>query len=186
MLQSVKSSKLYPRMRWCVSAAKTVRASVFQARACTRTPSHDSNTFPSRSYGNKHFLKWKSLLIAHVPDIFSELFSLESKPKISPITKRYLHKGKTVREIHRWRSVGHPDARHTRSTNLPTRVTVWCVTGHCPLAKPKVRGNHPAHRQPSESCPDSRKGKPRRKNGLPVCGGGSEYRLPDRHSKSWR
>lgn len=49
MLQSDKSSKLYPRMRWCVSAAKTVLASDFQAKDWTRTPSQDSKTLPSRS-----------------------------------------------------------------------------------------------------------------------------------------
>ncbi len=46
---SVRSSKLYPRILWCVSEARTVRPSAIHHRHCTRTPSHDSNRFPSRS-----------------------------------------------------------------------------------------------------------------------------------------
>lgn len=50
MFLSVRSSKLYPRMRWWVSDARTVRPSLRHHRHCTRTPSHESSRFPSKSW----------------------------------------------------------------------------------------------------------------------------------------
>lgn len=53
MFLSVRSSKLYPRIRWCVSEAKTVLPSFKHHRHWTRTPSQESNRFPSKSYSDK-------------------------------------------------------------------------------------------------------------------------------------
>lgn len=58
---SVRSSKLYPRIRWCVSEARTVRPSLRHHRHCTRTPSHESSRFPSRSWGNQRTYSWWKL-----------------------------------------------------------------------------------------------------------------------------
>lgn len=57
MFLSVRSSKLYPRIRWCVSEANTVLPSFKHHRHWTRTPSHESSRFPSRSYPVKNDLK---------------------------------------------------------------------------------------------------------------------------------
>lgn len=54
MFLSVRSSKLYPRMRWWVSEARTVLPSLRHHRHCTRTPSHESSRFPSRSWEAVH------------------------------------------------------------------------------------------------------------------------------------
>jgi hypothetical protein len=50
MLKSDNSSKLYARTRWWVSAARTVLPSLRHHKQFTLTPSHESKTFPSRSY----------------------------------------------------------------------------------------------------------------------------------------
>lgn len=50
MFLSVRSSKLYPRIRWWVSEARTVRPSLRHHRHWTRTPSQESSRFPSRSW----------------------------------------------------------------------------------------------------------------------------------------
>ena len=47
--KSVRSSKLYPLMRWCVSAARTILLSGEHTRHCTRTPSQLSCIVPSIS-----------------------------------------------------------------------------------------------------------------------------------------
>lgn len=51
--KSVWSSKLYARMRWCESAAKTVRSSDRQTSPWTLIPSQVATTFPSRFYVSK-------------------------------------------------------------------------------------------------------------------------------------
>lgn len=56
MLKSDNSSKLYARTRWWVSAARTVLPSLRHHKQFTLTPSHESKTFPSRSYKTYHII----------------------------------------------------------------------------------------------------------------------------------
>lgn len=49
MLVSDSISKLYPLIRWWVSAASTVLPSLRHHKQFTRTPSHESKIFPSKS-----------------------------------------------------------------------------------------------------------------------------------------
>ena len=70
MFLSVRSSKLYPRMRWWVSDARTVRPSLRHHRHCTRTPSHESSKFPSKSFGDRRTQNAFSNNI-NIRDVFS-------------------------------------------------------------------------------------------------------------------
>lgn len=55
MFLSVRSSKLYPRIRWCVSDARTVFPSLKHQRHCTLTPSQESRRLPSKSWAREKY-----------------------------------------------------------------------------------------------------------------------------------
>lgn len=54
-LASVRSSKLYERTRWCVSAASTEQPSALQASAFTLTPSQLYRIVP--------WIDWKQIYV---------------------------------------------------------------------------------------------------------------------------
>lgn len=68
MFLSVRSSKLYPRIRWWVSEASTVLPSLWHHRHCTLTPSHESSKLPSRSW--QHRQQTSHLLVLWVVTCF--------------------------------------------------------------------------------------------------------------------
>lgn len=74
MFLSVKSSKLYPLIRWWVSEARTVRPSLKHHRHCTRTPSHESSRFPSKS--------WQTQETSGFIQYLGSLFALLSGPTV--------------------------------------------------------------------------------------------------------
>lgn len=96
MFLSVRSSKLYPRIRWCVSEANTVLPSFKHHRHWTRTPSHESSRFPSRSYTVKNdsngcsctgASNWLNLINSYVITYSWNTYTLIKLPSLTPSYK---------------------------------------------------------------------------------------------------